>query len=68
MNPRLCGHHVYSTRAPNSFATSVANYAKAFGMPPLVWKIEGRDLNGQYVFMRIDPRTGQIVRMDRGWW
>ena len=33
-----------------------------------VWKIEGRDLNGQYVFMRIDPRTGQIVRMDRGWW
>jgi hypothetical protein len=33
-----------------------------------VWKIEGRDLNGQYVYMRIDPRTGQIVRMDRGWW
>lgn len=33
-----------------------------------VWKIEGRDLNGQYVYVRIDPRTGQIVRMDRGWW
>lgn len=33
-----------------------------------VWKVEGRDLNGQYVYMRIDPATGQIVRMDRGWW
>ena len=33
-----------------------------------VWKVEGRDLNGQYVFMRIDPATGQVVRMDRGWW
>jgi hypothetical protein len=33
-----------------------------------VWKIEGRDLNGRYVYVRIDPRTGQIVRFDRGWW
>jgi hypothetical protein len=33
-----------------------------------VWKIEGRDLNGQYVYMRIDPTTGQIVRFDRSWW
>lgn len=32
-----------------------------------VWKIEGRDLNGRYVYMRIDPRTGAIVRMERGW-
>jgi hypothetical protein len=32
-----------------------------------VWKIEGRDLNGRYVYVRIDPRTGQIVRFDRGW-
>jgi hypothetical protein len=33
-----------------------------------VWKIEGRDLNGRYVYMRIDPRTGQVVRLERGWW
>jgi hypothetical protein len=33
-----------------------------------VWKLEGRDLNGQYVYVRIDPRTGQIVRYDRSWW
>ena len=33
-----------------------------------VWKIEGRDLNGRYVYMRIDPRTGDVVRLDRGWW
>jgi Peptidase propeptide and YPEB domain len=31
-----------------------------------VWKIEGRDLNGRYVYMRIDPRTGQVVKLDRG--
>ena len=33
-----------------------------------VWKIEGRDLNGRYVYVRIDPRTGQLIRFDRGWW
>ena len=33
-----------------------------------VWKIEGRDLNGRYVYMRVDPRSGDIVRLDRGWW
>jgi hypothetical protein len=33
-----------------------------------VWKIEGRDLNGHYVYMRIDPRTGNVVSLDRGWW
>jgi Peptidase propeptide and YPEB domain len=33
-----------------------------------VWKIEGRDLNGRYVYMRIDPRTGDVVQLDRGWW
>jgi len=33
-----------------------------------VWKIEGRDLNGRYVYMRIDPRTGDVVSLDRGWW
>jgi hypothetical protein len=33
-----------------------------------VWKIEGRDLNGQYVYMRIDPRTGDVVSLNRGWW
>ena len=32
-----------------------------------VWKIEGRDLNGRYIYMRIDPRTGDVVRLDRGW-
>jgi hypothetical protein len=32
-----------------------------------VWKIEGRDVNGRYVYMRIDPRTGDIVRLERGW-
>jgi len=32
-----------------------------------VWKIEGRDLDGRYVYMRIDPRTGDVVRLDRGW-
>lgn len=32
-----------------------------------VWKIEGRDVNGRYVYMRIDPRTGDVVRLDRGW-
>ena len=32
-----------------------------------VWKIEGRDVTGRYVYMRIDPRTGDILRMDRGW-
>jgi hypothetical protein len=33
-----------------------------------VWKIEGRDVTGRYVYMRIDPRTGEIVSLDRGWW
>ncbi len=33
-----------------------------------VWKIEGRDLNGRYVYMRIDPRTGDVVSINRGWW
>ena len=33
-----------------------------------VWKLEGRDVTGRYVYMRIDPRTGDIVRFDRGWW
>ena len=33
-----------------------------------VWKIEGRDLNGRYVYMRVDPRSGDVVRLDRGWW
>jgi hypothetical protein len=32
-----------------------------------VWKIEGRDFNGRYVYMRVDPRTGDIVRLERGW-
>jgi peptidase YpeB-like protein len=32
-----------------------------------VWKIEGRDLDGRYVYMRIDPRTGDVVRLERGW-
>ena len=32
-----------------------------------VWKIEGRDVNGRYVYMRVDPRTGDIVRLERGW-
>jgi hypothetical protein len=32
-----------------------------------VWKIEGRDFNGRYITMRIDPRTGQLVSFDRGW-
>jgi Peptidase propeptide and YPEB domain len=32
-----------------------------------VWKIEGRDGNGQYVYMRIDPRTGQVIRLERYW-
>jgi hypothetical protein len=32
-----------------------------------LWKIEGRDVNGRYVYMRIDPRTGDIVRLERGW-
>ncbi len=32
-----------------------------------VWKIEGRDVNGRYVYMRIDPRSGDIVRLERGW-
>jgi hypothetical protein len=33
-----------------------------------VWKLEGRDVTGRYVYMRIDPSTGDIVRYDRGWW
>ncbi len=33
-----------------------------------VWKIEGRDVTGRFVRMRIDPRTGDVVRLDRGWW
>jgi exonuclease III len=33
-----------------------------------VWKIEGRDVTGRFVRMRIDPRTGDIVMLDRGWW
>lgn len=32
-----------------------------------VWKIEGRDLEGRYIYMRIDPRTGDVVRLERGW-
>jgi hypothetical protein len=32
-----------------------------------VWKIEGRDVTGRYVYMRIDPRTGDVLRLERGW-
>ena len=32
-----------------------------------VWKLEGRDVTGRFVRMRIDPRTGDVVNMDRGW-
>ena len=32
-----------------------------------LWKIEGRDADGRYVYMRIDPRTGDVVRLERGW-
>jgi hypothetical protein len=32
-----------------------------------VWKIEGRDMDGRYVFMRINPLNGEVVRLDRGW-
>ena len=32
-----------------------------------VWKIEGRDMTGRYVFMRINPLNGEVVSLDRGW-
>jgi hypothetical protein len=32
-----------------------------------VWKIEGRDMNGRYVYMRINPLNGEVVSLDRGW-
>jgi hypothetical protein len=32
-----------------------------------VWKVEGRDVTGRYVHMRIDPSTGDVLRLDRGW-
>ena len=32
-----------------------------------LWKIEGRDINGQQIFMRIDSRSGDVVRFERGW-
>jgi hypothetical protein len=32
-----------------------------------VWKVEGRDVTGRYVYMRIDPRTGDVLRLERGW-
>lgn len=33
-----------------------------------VWKLEGRDVTGRFVRMRIDPRSGDVVDMYRGWW
>ena len=32
-----------------------------------VWKVEGRDITGRYVYMRIDPRSGDVLRLERGW-
>lgn len=32
-----------------------------------VWKLEGRDVTGRFVRMRIDPRSGDVVTLDRGW-
>jgi hypothetical protein len=32
-----------------------------------VWKVEGRDVTGRYVYMRIDPRSGDVLRLERGW-
>jgi len=32
-----------------------------------VWKLEGRDVTGRFVRMRIDPRSGDVVSLDRGW-
>jgi hypothetical protein len=32
-----------------------------------VWKIEGRDMNGRYVYLRINPLNGEVVSLDRGW-
>jgi hypothetical protein len=32
-----------------------------------VWKLEGRDVTGRFVRMRIDPRSGDVINLDRGW-
>ena len=32
-----------------------------------VWKVEGRDVTGRYVYMRFDPRSGDVLRLERGW-
>jgi len=29
------------------------------------WKVEGRDREGRRVEMKIDPRTGEIIRLER---
>jgi hypothetical protein len=29
------------------------------------WQIEGRDMNGQYMEVDIDSRTGQVLNVDR---
>jgi uncharacterized membrane protein YkoI len=29
------------------------------------WEVEGRDANGREIEVRIDPRTGQVLRVER---
>ncbi|MGA7808222.1 PepSY domain-containing protein [Bradyrhizobium sp.] len=31
------------------------------------WQIEGRDLSGRYMEVDVDPRSGEVINVDRGW-
>jgi hypothetical protein len=61
--------------APPPTAMDVQQIAAANGIVAInrmrldegVWKLEGRDVSGRYVHMRVDPVTGEIIRLERGW-
>jgi hypothetical protein len=61
--------------APPPTAIDVQEIAAANGIVAInrmrldegVWKIEGRDDTGHYVFMRVDPITGEVVKYERSW-
>ncbi|HZO44386.1 MAG TPA: PepSY domain-containing protein [Xanthobacteraceae bacterium] len=65
--PAQMGYYVSSADAQAIAAQNGVAVIYRLRLDDGLWKIEGRDINGQQIFMRIDPRTGDIVRFERGW-
>ncbi len=68
--PSTAPAQVYFVSSADAQAIAAQNGVVAINRLRLddgVWKIEGRDVTGRYVYMRIDPRSGDVLRLERGW-